>query len=96
MKSPLATRDEAAAYLRLSLRSFNRLAAPELDRVPIGARVFYRWKDLETWLDAQTVGAARAPAPATPLPTTGGKVVSLGGRRALAIATKLRRMRRDG
>lgn len=58
--SPLRTREEAAEYLRVSLRTFNRRVAPQLPRVPIGGRVFYDRKDLDRWLDAQKVGPSTA------------------------------------
>jgi len=58
-RSPLATRHEARAYLRVSRKSFDRHIAPHLTKVPIGTRIFYEWKELAQWLESQRVGPSR-------------------------------------
>lgn len=46
--SPLLTRREAAAYLRLSEPTIHRLATSKaIDRVKIGRRALYRREDLD-------------------------------------------------
>lgn len=47
----LLSRDEAAAYLNVSLRTFISRIDPELDRVSIGRRVLYDLRDLDAWID---------------------------------------------
>jgi hypothetical protein len=42
---------EAAAFCRVSLRTFERFVQRDLPAVPIGARVFFAANDLQRWLD---------------------------------------------
>ena len=58
-RSPLATRAEACAFLRVSRKSFDRHVAPDLGKITVGARVLYSWKEILGWLDRQRVGASR-------------------------------------
>jgi hypothetical protein len=54
--SPLLTRDEAARYCRVGLRTFDRRVAPHVPPVPIGARRFFDRRDIDTWLETQKDG----------------------------------------
>jgi len=54
--SPLLTRDEAARYCRISLRTFDRQVAAEVPRVRIGCRCLYDRKDIDRWLERHKVG----------------------------------------
>lgn len=56
--SPLLTKREAAAFCRVSLRTFERFVQRDLPAVPIGARVFFAAQDVQRWLD-QRRGTAR-------------------------------------
>ena len=51
----LLSRDEAAAYLNVSLRTFISRIDPELDRVSIGRRVLYDVLDLDALIDREKV-----------------------------------------
>jgi predicted DNA-binding transcriptional regulator AlpA len=52
--SPLLTTEEAAAYCHISRRGFYRHVL-DVPPVRIGGRFFYKRKDLDRWIDAQTV-----------------------------------------
>ena len=52
----LLTKSEAAAYLRISERSFERWVLPEVTRVCVGAKVLIEFEELERWLEGQRVG----------------------------------------
>lgn len=92
----LVTKQEAADYLRVSLRTFDRHVAPRIETVRIGGRVFYTWEELNRWLDAQTVG---------PLSQTSGRgigsyasdttAVGTNGPRAKRIIERLKKRRSD-
>jgi hypothetical protein len=56
LDSPLLTRDEAASYCRVGLRTFDRRVAPYVQTVPIGTRRFFDRKDIDTWLETQKDG----------------------------------------
>lgn len=60
-RQPLMTTPEAAAYLKFSeetLKDWRRdNTGPAYIKIH-GAHVRYRVRDLDAWLDAQTVGAA--------------------------------------
>ena len=56
LDSPLLTRDEAARYCRVGLRTFDRRVAPYLRTVPIGTRRFFDRRDIDTWLETQKDG----------------------------------------
>lgn len=59
--SPLLTRQEAAAYCRVSIRKFDQAKANgELAYIPLGRAIRYRVSDLEMWLDRQRVEARRS------------------------------------
>lgn len=49
----LLTRKEAAKYLGLTLRTFERHVQRHLPTVLIGARPFFMPKDLDEWVEAQ-------------------------------------------
>ena len=53
----LLSRDEAAAYLNVSLRTLISRVDPELDRVSIGRRVLYDLCDLDALIDQRKDGA---------------------------------------
>lgn len=52
--SPLLTTEEAANYCHISRRGFYRHVL-DVPPVRIGGRFFYKRKDLDRWIDAQTV-----------------------------------------
>ena len=56
LDSPLLTRDEAAMYCRVGLRTFDRRVAPYVRTVPIGTRRFFDRRDIDTWLETQKDG----------------------------------------
>ena len=56
LDSPLLTREEAARYCRVGLRTFDRRVAPYVRPVPIGTRRFYDRRDIDTWLATQKDG----------------------------------------
>jgi len=56
LDSPLLTRNEAARYCRVGLRTFDRRVAPYVRPVPIGTRRFYDRRDIDTWLETQKDG----------------------------------------
>lgn len=56
LESPLLTREEAARYCRVSLRTFDRQVASEVPRVRIGCRCLYDRKDIDRWLERHKVG----------------------------------------
>ena len=61
--SPLLTRAEAEAYLRISERKLRNITAPHgpLPRVKDGARVFYRRDSLDRYIaDLESAPANRA------------------------------------
>jgi hypothetical protein len=47
----LVSRNDAATYLDVSLRTLISRVDPELDRVSIGRRVLYDVRDLDAWID---------------------------------------------
>jgi len=67
LESPLLTRNEAAMYCRVGLRTFDRRVAPYVRTVPIGARRFYDRKDIDIWLASQKA----SPYTATSAPDIG-------------------------
>ena len=56
LHSPLLTRDEAARYCRIGLRTFDRLVAPHVQVLCIGARRLFDRRDIDTWLETQKDG----------------------------------------
>ena len=56
LHSPLLTRDEAARYCRVGLRTFDRRVAPHVRALSIGARILFDRKDIDTWLETQKDG----------------------------------------
>jgi predicted DNA-binding transcriptional regulator AlpA len=87
----LLTREDAAALLGVSLRSFDRHVSREVPRVQIGSRVLYDRKDLEGWLARRKVGpSTKIPALGSTPSATGSRVVVITDRRAREIAEKLR------
>ena len=49
--SPLVTKREAAAFCRVSLRTFEREVQGQVPAVRIGSRVLFDREDLRRWLD---------------------------------------------
>jgi len=95
LDSPLLTRDEAARYCRVGLRTFDRRVAPYVETVPIGTRRFFHRKDIDTWLASQKA----SPYTATSAPDIGLCVSPTTGNATSdphvnAIAAALRRSRR--
>lgn len=64
LASPVLTRIEAAAYLRVSPRTFDADVRPVAPPVRIGGRVLFRREDLDARL-AEQVKAQEAPATST-------------------------------
>jgi hypothetical protein len=56
LESPLLTRDEAAGYCRVGLRTFDRRVAPHVRALCIGARRLFDRRDIDTWLEMQKDG----------------------------------------
>jgi hypothetical protein len=56
LDSSLLTRDEAARYCRVGLRTFDRRVAPHVVAVRIGARRFFDRRDIDRWLETQKDG----------------------------------------
>ena len=56
LDSPLLTRDEAAGYCRVGLRTFDRRVAPHVRALSIGARRLFDRRDIDTWLETQKDG----------------------------------------
>ena len=54
--SPLLTRDEAAGYCRVGLRTFDRRVAPHVRALSIGARILFDRRDIDSWLEEQKDG----------------------------------------
>ena len=64
--SPLLTRDEAAGYCRVGLRTFDRRVAPHVQGLFIGTRRLFDRRDIDTWLETQKDGRSteiREPRP---------------------------------
>ncbi len=62
--SPLLTTEEAAAYCHISRRGFYRHVV-DVPPVRIGGRFFYKRKDLDRWIDEQTVPSRDHEPPAS-------------------------------
>jgi predicted DNA-binding transcriptional regulator AlpA len=62
--SPLLTTEEAAIYCHISRRGFYRHVL-DVPPVRIGGRFFYKRKDLDRWIDAQTVPSRDYEPPAS-------------------------------
>ena len=96
LDSPLLTRNEAARYCRVGLRTFDRRVAPHVQPVVIGTRRFFDRKDIDSWLANQKASPYTATnAPAIGLcvsPTTGNATNDL---HVNAIAAALKKSRRD-
>ena len=56
LESPLLTRDEAARYCRVGLRTFDRRVSPQVRVLSIGARILFDRRDIDTWLETQKDG----------------------------------------
>ena len=100
--SPLATRPEAQAYLRLSRNSFDRNVRPHLTVIEIGGRIFFEWEELEQWLENRKVAAAARPTASGRTHGTGRSSSDSGTRasntnspRARQILRRLRSARPD-
>jgi Helix-turn-helix domain len=52
----LLTRREAADYLGLSARTFQRHVVKRVARVQVGNRAYYTQEDLDLWVEQQKVG----------------------------------------
>ena len=79
--SPLLTTEEAAIYCHISRRGFYRHVL-DVPPVRIGGRFFYKRKDLDRWIDAQTVPSRDYEPPAS------GRFVSSVARKNGAAARK--------
>ena len=76
--SPLLTTEEAAIYCHISRRGFYRHVL-DVPPVRIGGRFFYKRKDLDRWIDAQTVPSRDYEPPAS------GRFLSAPRRNGTAI-----------
>lgn len=90
----LLTKREAARYLRMSERTFERQVLAKITRILIGGRQLIEFEELERWLESQKVG----PSSATAAPVSGSsasvtRVVGITAQRAAAIEWKLKRAR---
>ena len=86
----LLTREEAAALLAVSLRTFTRRVAGELPRVTIGTCVRYEREDVLRWLERQKAGPSTATLGPAPTPRGGAsRVVAITAPRAREIAARL-------
>lgn len=94
--SLLLSREDAAAFVGVSLKTFQRHVAPALSRVPIGTRVLYDRRDLLEWLDSSKVGPSTATAARGATRSAfGTRVSAITDRRGTEIAERLRRSRRE-
>jgi hypothetical protein len=75
--SPLLTTEEAAIYCHISRRGFYRHVL-DVPPVRIGGRFFYKRRDLDRWIDAQTVPSRDYEPPAS------GRFLSAARRTAVA------------
>src|SRR5690606_7820342 len=66
-QSPLLTQTEAAQYLRIGLRTFQRVVAPFVG-FKVGGRCFYSKELLDGWLETRKL--APCPGPSSPLSTS--------------------------
>ena len=58
--TPLLSREQAAALLRISVDSFARHVQAHLPSVRIGRQLMFDEKDLETWVESQKGGHGAA------------------------------------
>ena len=87
----LLTKSEAAAYLRISERSFERWVLPEVTRVCVGAKVLFEFEELERWLEGQRVGpSTRTSARGSSSSASRTQGVDTSDPRVRAIAAELR------
>ena len=99
LDSPLLTRDEAARYCRVGLRTFDRRVAPHLQPVSIGTRRFFDRKDIDTWLVSQKASpytATSAPDIGLCVSPTTGNATSDPHVNAIAAALKRARRKSSG
>lgn len=92
MKDPgrLLTRSQAAAYLNISLSTFQRRVQPHIPFYPLGSLVRFDPKDLDAWLDTQKVGDSSGDV-GSPGSGSGTKGVALSSPRVRAIRDRLER-----
>jgi hypothetical protein len=81
--SPLLTTEEAAIYCHISRRGFYRHVL-DVPPVRIGGRFFYKRKDLDRWIDAQTVPSRDYEPPAS------GRFLSAAARKNGVVAKRAR------
>src|SRR5438132_11042667 len=68
--SPLLTKREAAAFCRVSLRTFERFVQRHLPAVQIGARLLFATEDLNRWLATRRRALAVTPTAAIAPPAS--------------------------
>ena len=81
--SPLLTTEEAAIYCHISRRGFYRHVL-DVPPVRIGGRFFYKRKDLDRWIDMQTVPSRDYEPPAS------GRFLSAAARKNGTVAKRTR------
>src|SRR5262245_15417825 len=95
LDSPMLTRREAAAFCRVSLRTFERYVLPRIARVRLGGRFFFMKGDLTRWLEQQKVGSSLATrATVSTVSASRTPVVASSSRREREILSRLRAKRR--
>jgi hypothetical protein len=95
LESPLLTRDEAARYCRVGLRTFDRRVAPHVRALSIGARILFDRRDIDSWLEGQKDGHSERTL--EPAATRSGSRTPVGNStdpRAQEILRELRSRRR--
>ena len=96
LDSPLLTRDEAARYCRVGLRTFDRRVAPHVLALSIGARILFDRRDIDTWLETQKDGrSVEIGAPGSTRSASRTGVDASTDPRALEILRELRSRRRE-
>jgi len=96
LDSPLLTRDEAARYCRVGLRTFDRRVAPHVLALSIGARILFDRRDIDTWLETQKDGrSVEIGALGSTRSASRTEVDASTDPRALEILRELRSRRRE-
>src|SRR5579884_3948014 len=93
-ESPLLTKVEAAAFCRISIRSFERLVQPHTRTVALGSRVLFFEEDIRQWLEQLRDGSSSA-IPARRYSSSGSRTLAVGSTspRATEILAQLRAKR---
>jgi hypothetical protein len=94
MTSKLLTRHEAAAYLGIPFRTFERHVQPRLAAASLevrwGRRPYYRPEDLDAWLANQTKGGGSVGETAAPPSVSRGRSTTTASPSERARREKLR------